>query len=95
MAVLALHSACSGRAGLPLLIMVSVSAREATSPGRRVSYRGHDYVAYEQKGFRTVSWSDGQAVYGLVSMLDYDALFECADRLGPSGRDRPGSSAPT
>jgi hypothetical protein len=46
-----------------------------------VSYRDHEYLAHEQKGFRTVSWSDGQAVYGLVSMLDYDALLECADRL--------------
>jgi anti-sigma factor (TIGR02949 family) len=63
------------------VFMVPVSAREAALPGRRVSYRDHDYVAYEQKGFRTVSWSDGQAVYGLVSMLDYDALLECADRL--------------
>jgi len=63
------------------VFMVPVSASEATLPGRRVSYRDHDYVAYEHKGFRTVSWSDGQAVYGLVSMLDYDALLECADRL--------------
>jgi anti-sigma factor RsiW len=63
------------------VFMVPVSASEAALPGRRVSYRDHDYVAYEQKGYRTVSWSDGQAVYGLVSMLDYDALLECADRL--------------
>jgi mycothiol system anti-sigma-R factor len=63
------------------VFMVPVSDREATLPGRRVSYRDHDYVAYEHKGFRTVSWADGQAVYGLVSMLDYDALLECADRL--------------
>jgi mycothiol system anti-sigma-R factor len=63
------------------VFMVPVSGREATLPGRRVSFRDHDYVTYEQKGFRTVSWSDGQTVYGLVSMLDYDALLECADRL--------------
>jgi len=63
------------------VFMVPISASEAMLPGRRVSYRDHDYVAYEQKGYRTVSWSDGQAVYGLVSMLDYDALLECADRL--------------
>jgi mycothiol system anti-sigma-R factor len=63
------------------VFMVPVSGREATLPGRRVSYRDHDYVTYEQKGFRTVSWSDGRIVYGLVSMLDYDALLECADRL--------------
>jgi len=46
-----------------------------------VSYRGQDYRAYEQKGFRTVSWAEGQVLYGLVSMLDYEALLECADRL--------------
>jgi mycothiol system anti-sigma-R factor len=63
------------------VFMVPVPARETTLPGRRVSYRDHDYVAYEQKGYRTVSWSDGHAIYGLVSMLDYDALLECADRL--------------
>lgn len=63
------------------VFMVPVSASEAALPGRRVSYRDHDYIAYERKGFRTVSWADGQAVYGLVSMLDYDALLECADRL--------------
>lgn len=63
------------------VFMVPVSGRDATLPGRRVSFRDHDYVTHEQKGFRTVSWSDGQTVYGLVSMLDYDALLECADRL--------------
>jgi hypothetical protein len=61
--------------------MVPRPAGEAPPPGRRVAYRDHDYVAYEHKGFRTISWSDAQTVYGLVSMLDYDALLECADRL--------------
>jgi hypothetical protein len=28
-----------------------------------------------------VAWTDGRAVFGLVSMLSYDALLECADRL--------------
>jgi mycothiol system anti-sigma-R factor len=63
------------------VFMVPVSASDATLPGRHIVYRDHDYVAYEQKGFRTVSWTDGQTIYGLVSMLDYDALLECADRL--------------
>ncbi|MEX2146552.1 MAG: zf-HC2 domain-containing protein [Candidatus Rokuibacteriota bacterium] len=63
------------------VFMVPAPASEAPLRGRQVSYRDHEYRAYEQKGFRTVSWSDGQAVYGLVSMLDYDALLECADRL--------------
>ena len=49
--------------------------------GKRVSYRGHDYMTMDRKGYRTVSWTDGQTVFGLVSMLDYAALLECADRL--------------
>jgi len=49
--------------------------------GTRVAYRGQDYLTHERKGYRTVSWRDGQAVFALVSMLDYDALLECADRL--------------
>jgi hypothetical protein len=49
--------------------------------GTRVSYRGQEYVAQERNGYRTVSWTEGQAVFGLVSMLDYPALLECADRL--------------
>ena len=63
------------------VFMVPAVAREADLPGRRVVYRDHEYVAYEHKGYRTISWSDGQTVYGLVSMLDYQALLECADRL--------------
>jgi mycothiol system anti-sigma-R factor len=63
------------------VFMVPAAGSEASLPGRRVAYRDHDYVAYEHKGFRTISWSDGRAIYGLVSMLDYDALLECADRL--------------
>ena len=66
---------------VPAFSPTSTASTEETLPGRRVSYRGDDYVTYERKGFRTVSWTDGQAVYGLVSMLDYDALLECADRL--------------
>ena len=69
-----------GRTLLSVFI-VPVSAADAEGPGRTVSFRGHEYRAYEQKGFRTVSWADGHVLYGLVSMLDYDALLECADRL--------------
>jgi anti-sigma factor (TIGR02949 family) len=69
-----------GRTLLSVFI-VPAAAREADLPGRRVTYRDHDYVAYEHKGYRTISWSDGPTVYGLVSMLDYQALLECADRL--------------
>jgi anti-sigma factor (TIGR02949 family) len=57
------------------------SADEAALRGERVSYRGHDYVVRQQKGYRTVAWTDGRMVFGLVSMLDYEALLECADRL--------------
>jgi mycothiol system anti-sigma-R factor len=63
------------------VFMVPLALRDADLRGSRVSYRGHEYVTLERKGYRTVSWSDGQAVFGLVSMLDYDALLECADRL--------------
>jgi mycothiol system anti-sigma-R factor len=69
--------------GMTLLsvFMVPVSASEIEAPGRSLSYRGHTYLTYEEKGLRTVSWSDGHTLYGLVSLLDYDALLECADRL--------------
>ncbi len=63
------------------VFMVPASARDAELRGTRVSHRGHDYVTLERKGYRTVSWTDGQVVFGLVSMLDYEALLECADRL--------------
>ena len=69
-----------GRTLLSVFI-VPMSTGDAEAHGRIVSYRGHAYRAYEQKGFRTVSWADEQVLYGLVSMLDYEALLECADRL--------------
>jgi anti-sigma factor RsiW len=62
------------------VFMVPAAGRDALG-GRRVAFRGYDYRAHERKGFRTVSWTDGQTLYGLVSMLDYEALLECADRL--------------
>lgn len=63
------------------VFMVPAQVRESDLHGARVSFRGHDYVTLERKGYRTVSWSDGQAIFGLVSMLDYGALLECADTL--------------
>jgi len=63
------------------VFMVPVGAQDALGEGRRVTYRGHEYRTHEVKGYRSVSWTDGRAVFGLVSMLDYDALLECADRL--------------
>ncbi|HKB26103.1 MAG TPA: zf-HC2 domain-containing protein [Methylomirabilota bacterium] len=61
------------------VFMVPVAATDMVGAGTRVSYRGHEYLTREVKGYRVVSWSDGRAVFGLVSMLDYDALLECAD----------------
>ncbi len=63
------------------VFMVPASAAGTELKGTRVPYGGHEYITAERKGYRTVSWTDGQTVYGLVSLLDYDALLECADRL--------------
>lgn len=63
------------------VFMVPVPGADVELKGRRVSYRGHDYLVQERKGQRAVAWADGHAVYGLVSALDDDALLECADRL--------------
>jgi anti-sigma factor RsiW len=63
------------------VFMVPASTAEVALTGTRVSYRGHDYLTLQRKGYRTVAWTDGQAVFGLVSMLSYDALLECADQL--------------
>jgi anti-sigma factor RsiW len=49
--------------------------------GTATTYRGQPYSQQEYKGYRTVSWVEGDAVFGLVSMLDYTALLECADSL--------------
>jgi mycothiol system anti-sigma-R factor len=63
------------------VFMVPVSGDGSGLRGKHASYRGHEYVTLERKGYRTVSWVDGHTLLGLVSMLDYAALFECADRL--------------
>jgi mycothiol system anti-sigma-R factor len=63
------------------VFMLPLSGTAPALGGTRVAHRGHEYRRYEQKGYRTIFWSDGTAVYGLISMLDYDALLECADRL--------------
>lgn len=63
------------------VFMVPQPADGAALGGTQVAYRGHAYRRYEQKGYHTVFWTDGAAVYGLISMLDYEALLECADRL--------------
>ncbi|MBI2555525.1 MAG: zf-HC2 domain-containing protein [Candidatus Rokubacteria bacterium] len=63
------------------VFMVPASGLDTELTGARVSYRGQDYLTREWKGYRTVTWTDRGAVFGLVSMLDYEALLECADRL--------------
>ncbi|OGL14978.1 MAG: hypothetical protein A3F92_01145 [Candidatus Rokubacteria bacterium RIFCSPLOWO2_12_FULL_71_22] len=64
-----------------LSVFIAPAPREADASGTRVTFRGHTYATREQKGYRTVSWTEGGVVFGLVSMLDYQALLECADRL--------------
>jgi len=63
------------------VFMLPLSGNAPPLGGTRIAHRGHEYRRYEQKGYRTIFWIDGRAVYGLISMLDYDALLECADRL--------------
>jgi anti-sigma factor RsiW len=63
------------------VFMVPIAEKDVQLSGTRVSYRGQEYLTGERKGYRTVAWADGHAVYGLVSLLDRDALLECADRL--------------
>ncbi|HYR38070.1 MAG TPA: hypothetical protein VEW27_02840, partial [Methylomirabilota bacterium] len=63
------------------VFMLPNTAEAGTLPGKAVSYRGHEYLTRDRKSLRTVSWRDGRAVFSLVSLLDYDALLECADRL--------------
>ncbi|MBI1846165.1 MAG: zf-HC2 domain-containing protein [Candidatus Rokubacteria bacterium] len=63
------------------VFVVPVSGPDAHLTGRPVTFRGQEYFAKDLKGYRTVAWTDGRAVFGLVSALDYDALLECADRL--------------
>jgi len=73
------------------VFMVPVPARGADLSGTRVSYRGHDYLTLERKGYNTVAWTDGKTVFGLVSMLGYEALLECADRLRLDRAERFGA----
>jgi mycothiol system anti-sigma-R factor len=63
------------------VFMVLRPAGSLQLAGTPVSYRGHEYRRDERKGYRAVMWTDGQAVFGLISSLDDEALLECADRL--------------
>jgi len=66
---------------LSVFIAPAGSRADARQPGRVITYRGQQYGTWEHKGYRTIAWTDHYALYGLVSMLDYEALLECADRL--------------
>jgi anti-sigma factor RsiW len=78
-----------GRTLLSVFI-VPIANGDARVTGRPTGYRGHEYVMNDVKGYRTVSWTEGQALFSLVSALDYDALLECADhlRVERAGRNR-------
>ena len=73
------------------VFMVPMAGRAVALEGPRRSYRGHDYVTLERKGYRTVSWTEGRLVFGLVSMLDYEGLLECADKLRTERAQRVGA----
>lgn len=63
------------------VFMLPQAGRPVALGGRRLTYRGQTYFADARQGYRTVSWAEGDAVFGLVSTLDVEALLECADRL--------------
>jgi mycothiol system anti-sigma-R factor len=73
------------------VFMVPTAGRAVALEGPSRSYRGHDYVTFERKGYRTVSWTEGRLVFGLVSMLDYEGLLECADKLRAERAQRVGA----
>ena len=55
---------------------------------RPVAYRGFEYAAAELSGLHAVYWDDGGTMFGLISMLDVEALLECADRLRAAHDER-------
>jgi anti-sigma factor RsiW len=63
------------------VFMVPEVGRRAPLAGRPMDFGGHEYLAQERQGLRTVSWRDGQTLFSFVSTLDYDVLLECADQL--------------
>jgi anti-sigma factor RsiW len=63
------------------VFMVPEVGRRAPLAGRPMGFGGHEYLAQERHGLRTVSWRDGQTLFSLVSTLDYDDLLECAEQL--------------
>jgi anti-sigma factor RsiW len=69
-----------GHTLLSAFLVPEAEGRERLA-GRRVSYRGRAYVVAERKGHRLAGWTEGPVILGLVSMLDEEALLECAAHL--------------
>jgi mycothiol system anti-sigma-R factor len=69
-----------GHTLLSVFVVPGVDADVAMT-GTRTVFRGREYVTEERDGYRAVSWSDGPTTFGLVSLLSYEDLFHCADRL--------------
>lgn len=78
------------------LMSVFMVPGEPFMPGRAkpVAYRGATYYTAGVEGQRAVLWSDGRAVFGVVSTLDYDGLLECADRLRTQRAEEQRAGAP-
>jgi mycothiol system anti-sigma-R factor len=69
-----------GHTPLSIFVVPETEPRAALV-GKRLAFRGREYVSEERRGYRTVSWRDGRVTFGLVSLLDYEDLLHCADRL--------------
>jgi anti-sigma factor RsiW len=76
-----------GRTLLSVFI-VPVGDGDARLTGTPAVFRGQQYLTKDVKGYHTVSWADGRAIFSLVSALDCDAVLECADRLRLERADR-------
>ncbi len=65
------------------LMSVFMVTGEPLSPAGTVttSYRGFAYYTADVAGQHGVFWAEDQKVFAAISSLDYESLFECADRL--------------
>jgi len=64
-----------------LSVFIIPESRSVDTGGTPATYHGRRYAMTELKGLRAVSWSDGAAMFALVSRLDNDTLLDCAERL--------------
>ncbi len=69
-----------GHTLLSVFIVPEADTRAAMT-GTRMAFRGREYFSEERRGYRAVSWRDGPVAFGLVSLLGYEDLFHCGDRL--------------